>query len=147
VGTERADQRDAEGSDRADERDESGRVLSREAAGYRRRLRETETERDSLRAQLDRLQTVEVERLARTAGLSEPRDVWAFGASLESLRSDSGEIDPKTVEGLVADILKSRPGLRQQPVGDLGAGRGAAAAGTVRQPPIGLGDLLKPGAR
>jgi hypothetical protein len=91
------------------------------------------------------VQTAEVERLARTAGLSEPRDVWAFGASLESLRSDSGEIDPKTVEGLVADILKSRPGLRQQPVGDLGLGKGAAAAGTTHREKIGLSDLLKPG--
>jgi hypothetical protein len=119
--------------------------LSREAASYRRRLRETETELDSLREQIDRIQTTEVERLARGAGLSEPRDVWAFGASLESLRSDSGEIDPKTVEGLVADILKSRPGLRQQPVGDLGAGRGAAAAGTRHEPKVGLSQLLKPG--
>jgi hypothetical protein len=32
------------------ERDEGGHYLSREAASYRRRLRETETERDQLRA-------------------------------------------------------------------------------------------------
>jgi hypothetical protein len=32
-----------------DERDESGRYLSREAATYRRRLRDTEAERDDLR--------------------------------------------------------------------------------------------------
>jgi hypothetical protein len=121
--------------------------LSREAASYRRRLRETETERDALRAQVDAMQTAEVERLAAAGGLAQPADVWAFGAELASLRSDDGSIDSKTVEGLVADILKSRPGLKQPVVGDLGAGRGAGATDTRHQPKVGLSDLLKPRAR
>jgi hypothetical protein len=58
------------------ERDDTGRYLSREAASYRRRLREAEAERDQLRAQLDALQSAEVERLAQAAGLSAPSDVW-----------------------------------------------------------------------
>jgi hypothetical protein len=127
------------------ERDESGRTLSREAASYRRRLREAEQERDSLRDQLDRLQTAEVERIAGGAGLAEPRDVWAFGAELAGMRTEAGSIDQALVTGLVADILKSRPGLRSQPSGDLGVGRGGAAAGTRHQEKIGLSRLLKPG--
>jgi hypothetical protein len=54
------------------ERDDSGKFLSREAASYRRRLRDTEAERDQLRTQLDRLQSAEVERLAGDAGLQVP---------------------------------------------------------------------------
>jgi hypothetical protein len=46
------------------ERDETERYLSRDAASYGRRLRETEAERDRLREQLDRLQRADVEPLA-----------------------------------------------------------------------------------
>jgi hypothetical protein len=131
----------------SDERDESGRYLSREAASYRRRLRETVTEREQLRSQLDRLQTAEVERLAGNAGLQVPNDIWTFGASLDTHRGEDGGIDPETVNGLVGDILADRPGLQAKPPGDLGIGRGAGAAGTTRTPEVGLSALLKPEAR
>ena len=128
-----------------DERDETGRYLSREAASYRRRLRETETERDQLREQLDRLQRAEVERLASAAGLQMAADVWTFGAELEHLRTEDGSIDSETVNGLVADIVKDRPGLQARPVGDLGIGRGASASSLRTGPKVGLSQLLKPG--
>jgi hypothetical protein len=131
----------------SDERDESGRYLSREAASYRRRLRETETERDQLRTQLDRLQTAEVERLAGNAGLQVPTDVWTFGAELDHLRLEDGSIDHDTVNELAASILKDRPGLQARPTGDLGIGRGAAAAGTHTEQKVGLSQLLKPEGR
>jgi hypothetical protein len=130
-----------------DERDEGGRDLSREAASYRRRLRETETERDQLRAQLDRIQTAEVERLASAAGLQVPGDVWTFGAELANLRGEDGGIDTEAVNGLVGEIVKDRPGLAARPVGDLGIGRGASAAGMTHTPEVGLSQLLKPGWR
>lgn len=129
----------------SDERDENGRYLSREAAGYRRRLRETETERDQLREQLDRVQRAEVERLASAAGLAVASDVWQFGATLQTLRGEDGSIDSETVSGLVADIVKDRPGLQARPVGDIGIGRGATAAGTRQPEKVGLSQLLKPG--
>jgi hypothetical protein len=59
----------SDASENGDERDESGCYLSREAASYRRRLRETEAERDDLRGRLDRSERAEVERLAGDAGL------------------------------------------------------------------------------
>lgn len=123
------------------ERDESGRYLSREAASYRRRLRQTEGERDRLREQVDALQRAEVERLASAAGLAVAADVWQFGATLETLRTETGDVDAETVTGLVAEIVRDRPGLRQA-TGDVGFGRGGAASGT-RKPTIGLSALLK----
>jgi hypothetical protein len=126
------------------ERDETGRSLSREAASYRRRLRETEAQRDALREQLDRIQTADVERIASASGLAVAGGVWQLGASLEALRSDDGTIDVETVERLVADILRDRPGLQTRPVGDVGIGRGGDALPT-RGPKVGLSALLKPG--
>jgi hypothetical protein len=129
------------------ERDESGRYLSREAASYRRRLREAEGERDQLRTRLEGYERAEVERIAGDARLQVPGDVWTFGATLDTLRGEDGGIDPEAVSGLVGEIVKDRPGLQARPVGDLGIGRGAAAAGTTRTPEVGLSALLKPERR
>jgi hypothetical protein len=134
-------------SENSDERDEQGRYLSREAASYRRRLRETEGERDSLRERLEGYERADVERVAGDAGLQVPSDVWTFGATLDTLRGENGGIDHDAVHDLVKEIVKDRPGLQAQPVGDLGIGRGAAAAGTTPAPNVGLSALLKPGQR
>jgi hypothetical protein len=131
-------------TDTADERDETGRFMSREAANYRRRLRETEAERDQLRERLERYERAEVERLASAAGLQVAGDVWQFGATLDTLRGETGDIDPDTVTGVVGAILKDRPGLQARPAGDLGIGRGGTALG-MRGPKVGLSQLLKPG--
>ena len=117
---------------------------SRERTNYRRRLRETEAERDQLRAQVDGLQRSEVERLAAQAGLAVPGDVWSFGASLETLRGESGDIDAEAVNIVVGDIVASRPGLAAVKPGDLGLGRGAAATSRTNHPKVGLSQLLKP---
>ena len=87
------------------------------------------------------------ERLAGDAGLQVPSDVWTFGAELSNLRTEDGSIDPETVNELVGEIVKDRPGLQTRPVGDLGIGRGAAAAGTTHAPEVGLSQLLKPEGR
>ena len=104
------------------------------------------TERDTLREQLDRLQRSEVERLAQTHGLAVASDLWQFGASLDTLRTEAGDIDTETVTALVGDILDSRPGLKAPTPGDLGIGRGATAAGQMNKPKVGLSQLLKRGA-
>lgn len=72
-------------------------------------------------------------------------DVRQFGASLETLRGEDGSVDQETVSGLVADIVKDRPGLQAQAHGSVGIGRRAAAA-SMRAPKVGLSALLK-GAR
>jgi hypothetical protein len=126
-----------------DERDEQGRYLSREAAGYRRRLRETETERDALRVQVDELQRDQVERLAGSAGMAIPKDLWTLGTLLEHCRDESGRIDADTVTGLVTDVLKERPTWRTGAFTRNGIGEGASAAGTRTGQHVGLSALLK----
>jgi hypothetical protein len=132
-----------EPSETGDERDEQGRYLSREAASYRRRLRETEGERDQLHERLEGYERADVERVAGDAGLQVPSDVWTFGATLATLRREDGGIDHEAVNDLAKEIGKDRPGLQVQPVGDVGIGRGAAAAGSTRAPEVGLSALLK----
>ena len=124
------------------ERDETGRYLSREAGSYRRRLRETEAERDQLRSTLDELQRGEVERLAAGAGMAVPSDLWSTGTVLANCRDDDGRIDSEVVQGLVDDVLKSRPTWRAAVNGDLGIGKGNAAGGGP-SPKVGLSALLK----
>jgi hypothetical protein len=126
------------------ERDESGRYVSREAASYRRRLRETEAERDRLREQLDRVQRAEVERLASGAGLAVASDVWLHGATPQTLCREDGTVDPDTVTGVVEAILRDRPGLQAVPVGSVGIGKGGTASGRPVRQAVGLSQLLKP---
>lgn len=68
----------------------------REAAKYRRRLRETETERDTLAAQVAAMQRAEVERVA-AEHLKIPAGLWASGADLPELLADDGTVDPAKV--------------------------------------------------
>ena len=89
----------------ADERDEeTGRYLSREAARYRTRLRETEAERDQLRERLERYERAEVERLASAAGLAVPADLWALGTQIEHCRAEDGSIDAETVSASMSPV-------------------------------------------
>ena len=134
----------AEGSEDDRERGEDGRLLSREAASYRRQLRDTQAERDSLSEQLQRVQRAEIERLAGAARLAQPSDLWTFGGDLSALCREDGLIDAEAVAGLVEGILKARPGLQAPVIGDLGLGRGGTAAGRRRYPQPGLSQLLKP---
>lgn len=68
----------------------------REAAKYRRRLREAETERDQLAERIGSLQRAEVERLAAVDGLR-PAALWASGAELDDLLGDDGTVDAAKV--------------------------------------------------
>ena len=72
-----------------------------------------------------------------------PGDIWQFGASLDTLRTDTGDIDTETVTGLCGEILRNRPGLQAQ-TARIGVGRGGAAAGDSHKPKVGLSSLLKP---
>jgi len=86
----------------------------REAAKYRRQLRETETERDTLSSRVVAMQKAEVERLVAD-DLAAPADLWLTGASLPDLLDDDGNVDPGKVNDATAKILIDRPGWRATP--------------------------------
>ena len=83
-----------------------------EAAKYRRRLRETETQRDQLSTRVERMQRADVERLAG-AHLAKGADVMAFGTDLADLLGDDGEVDPDKVTAAALALLEDRPGLHK----------------------------------
>ncbi len=96
-------------------------ALSREAAGRRRQLRETEdrvreveAERDALRAQLDARDRQEIERIATTAEswgtrLRDPADLWMIEPDLTAFRDEEGALDPARVRAVVGRIAQERP--------------------------------------
>jgi hypothetical protein len=113
-----------------------GEHPSREAASYRRRLREVEAERDTLRERIDGYERREVEALARELGAAVPSDVWTLLA-LDELRSD-GVLDVDNTRSRISAILSERPTWRAARP-DLGAGAREHVP-EPRQP--GLSDLF-----
>ena len=69
---------------------------NREAARYRTRLRETESERDDLAERVTALQRAEVERVAG-ATVTNPAALWAAEVQLADLLDDAGAVDPDKV--------------------------------------------------
>lgn len=94
---------DQDGQSDDDTDDDRG---SGEAAKYRRRLRDTEAERDTLRQRVEHMQRAEIERLA-AGKLADPADVWRDGAKLADLLDDTGNIDPDKVNGTVDGLLEA----------------------------------------
>lgn len=68
-----------------------------EAAKYRRRLRDTETERDQLATRLDTLQRAEAERIASET-LHKGAGLWANGTELADLLDDDGDVSAEKVK-------------------------------------------------
>jgi hypothetical protein len=81
---------------------------SGEAAKWRRRLRDTETERDGLATRLSALQRAEAQRLAG-ADLADGKDLWLAGVDLPDLLDDAGNVDPAKVADTTAAVLVDRP--------------------------------------
>ncbi|MCL2090887.1 MAG: gp58-like family protein [Micrococcales bacterium] len=69
-----------------------------EAATYRRRLRDTEADRDRLAQQVQAMQKAEVERLA--SRLAQPSALWAT-TELADLLDDTGQVDPDKVANAI----------------------------------------------
>jgi hypothetical protein len=125
-------------------RDPEARERSDEAKSYRLRLREAErtiAERDAvigaLRARIDDVDRVEVERVAEQRGMASGADVWT-AAQLADLRSDEGVLDVERVQTRVDELLRERPHWKRPSV-DLGGGPRTSA------PPereLGLATLL-----
>jgi hypothetical protein len=92
----------------------------REAASYRRRLRETETERDEAQQRAQAAQRGEAERLAQGADLTgrdahharvmaRGSDLWAAGVNLDDLVGDDGRINPEAVTAATRQVLTDHP--------------------------------------
>jgi hypothetical protein len=87
----------------------------REAAKYRRQLRETEAERDTLSSRVEAMQKREVERLA-AVDLATPADMWLTGTALPDLLDDEGHVDAAKVGDTIQRIIEGRPSWRAAPV-------------------------------
>lgn len=110
-------------------RDYDPKAASREAAKYRRRLRETEAERDKAVERAAALERAEVERsVTGEGGLANADDFWLAGVSLDDLRNEDGGLDSEKVEQARDRVLGEHPNWRRQPAPDFGGG--------VREPAI-----------
>ncbi|NYI78709.1 hypothetical protein [Nocardioides panzhihuensis] len=99
-----------------EEPEETAEDGNREAAKYRRRLRDTEADRDRLASQVEALQRTEINRLAVAEGIK-AEALWASGATLAELLADDGNVDPaKVTKAAKAAVeilgLNQRRGLR-----------------------------------
>ncbi len=86
---------------------------NQEAAKWRRQLRETEAERDTLRSRVEAMQRSEVERLA-AGRLAKPASLWAAGAQLADLLTEDGDVDPEKVAAALDSAVDSL-GLTELP--------------------------------
>ncbi|MGB3258429.1 MAG: hypothetical protein WBA72_10635 [Ornithinimicrobium sp.] len=98
------------------------RGTAREAARYRRRLRETEAERDTLAERVERMQRAEVERIAGQH-LAVGADLFTIGsATLAEMLDEAGNVAPDQVKTAAAKVAQARPGLAPR-WPDMGAGK------------------------
>lgn len=99
----------------AAETDEQEPSPNREAAKYRRELRDTQSERDALQARIDQQDRAAAETLAGQQ-LASADDLWRYGVELDSLRGDDGSLDPEKVTAAVTELATARPYLAGVPV-------------------------------
>lgn len=98
-----------------DQDDDAGDGSGREAAKYRRRLRDAEAARDQLAEQVESLQRSEVERLATVDGLR-PAALWASGVELADLLGDDGTVNAAKVSAAI-EASRKQLGIPAPPVG------------------------------
>lgn len=98
-----------------DQESEGGSSPNREAARYRRQLRETE---QKLAVATERLHTVErrqAEQIA-AAKLHIGADLFDLGGvELDQLRNDEGDLDEEKITAAASALLDQRPGLAVPP--------------------------------
>lgn len=83
-----------------------GDKAAREAAKYRRRLREVEAERDRLAAQVEDLLRAEIERLSYAEHRVKGAAIWAGGYKVSDLISDDGRPDESKVAAAAKDVAE-----------------------------------------
>jgi hypothetical protein len=97
----------------------------REAAKYRRQLRETEAQRDTLQTRVESAQLALVDHLAVTVGRIRPAALWASGAELANLLDADGNVDTQAVVKACEEAV-STLSLSRTPRSDPSGGQGAA---------------------
>lgn len=121
----------------------TGDPANTEAATYRRRLRETETERDGLRERLERHQQREIERVAGEE-LSAPGDLLALGGKqLAELLAENGDVDADAVRAIARELTTARPGLRSVEAARRGGGIGGGRIPAGKASGSSWGDALR----
>lgn len=93
--------------DQDDDSDNTGG--SKEAARYRRRLRDAEAERDTLATRLETLQRAEAERVASKI-LGKAAALWAGGTAVADLLDEDGDLDPQKVTER-AEVIREEFGI------------------------------------
>jgi hypothetical protein len=112
-------------------------ALRREAAGYRRKLRESEAEARRLADRLDEVQRTAVEdQLTGPGKLADGSDIWLAGIELSELRDDDGALDREKVEAALSRTIADHPAWQDRtPVSDYGGG--ARSGRPVARPSFG----------
>lgn len=77
-----------------------GDGTAREAAGWRRKLRAAEAERDALAGRVEGMQRTQIEAQVSALGIR-PAALWASGVAVSDLLTD-GEVDAQLVRDAVA---------------------------------------------
>ena len=104
-----------------------------EAAKYRVKLRETETERDVLVAAVTTLRRAEVERLA-TDGRVLPAAFWLAGNDVADLLTESGAVDPEKVNAAIT-ATRETLGIPHKPMKSDPAAQGNQGPPIASGPP------------
>jgi hypothetical protein len=123
-----------------DSTDPAEAKAGREAAKYRRQLRETEAQlqrvlldggqqRDTLQTRVESAQRALVDHLASTAGRIRPAALWASGAELSNLIDADGNVDTKAVLAACEEAA-STLSLSRTPRPDPSAGHQSITSGT-----------------
>lgn len=122
-----------------EETDETSKA-GREAAKYRRRLRETEAERDALAQRVTDLQRSVVDGIVTARGegggrLHSAEPFWAGGVDLDTLLDDEGRVDTTKVLEAVDDVAR-RFGITRRP-------RPLHIPNEGVNPPVRVGDSMR----
>lgn len=96
--------------DTPDEKDDD-RDPGREAAKYRRRLRDAEADRDTGRTRLEALRRQVVED---ASGLAKPGAIWAAGVDVHALFGEDGRLDREKLTAAVTEAA-DQLGLSRAP--------------------------------
>lgn len=110
---------------------EGGKEGNKEAAAYRRKLRDAEADRDRLAGQLTTYQRRDAEALVGDKLLS-ASDLWVAGIELKDLLGDDGNVDKAKVDEAVDKLLTDRPHWAPKRPGvprDMGQGRRGGSVG------------------
>jgi len=119
---------------------------NREAAKYRRQLREAEAARDALGERLAALQRGQAETFAREH-LADGADLWRDGLDLTALLDDDGNLDAAKVAEAARAARKAHPHWAAPTVpkrnpASVGAGLRSGATGTDHRPGVSWAGLL-----